>query len=300
MVSKNFDENTSIPIEEALLSLPLFDNIYLRMQALNLALVDEFLMGLEQQLLDEYIELERTPVQSALFVSARSQLWLFGLYDLLRTWRQKTREIMLFINELDSLSDSERENRILKQKQRIEKSSPHMEGADSMHWRPFEMAIQDQDFLKRLTKAFDMSERLFRRIESLRVSIAKHEVPRSKATSAMAPGYGRIDMTNSSIYWQVILKGNEVDLASGRAIADECRKLTEERTLAILPKAMQIKLRQLPEYSYGIKRVDLVIEDGTKYKDVYIAWNKEIVLVSNFKSVPFDVEKVVDVKTHTD
>jgi hypothetical protein len=36
-------------------------------------------------------------------------------------------------------------------------------------------------------------EPLFRRIEALRMNLAKHEVPKLHAVPAMAPGYGRIN-----------------------------------------------------------------------------------------------------------
>ena len=99
MNSTTCNNNRDVPdstIDDALLSLPLFDNVYFRMQAMNLSMVDEFLVGLESDLLAEYMEIERTPVQSALFVSAISQLWIFGFYELLRTWRQKCMGIICF------------------------------------------------------------------------------------------------------------------------------------------------------------------------------------------------------------
>ncbi len=81
------DSSSGVGIAEALRTLPLFDEPYLHMQAMNLDIIDRFLLDQERHLLHEYMELERTPFPSTVFVSALSQLWLFGLYELLRTWR---------------------------------------------------------------------------------------------------------------------------------------------------------------------------------------------------------------------
>ena len=48
---------------------------------------------MESQLLALYIEKERTPGPEALVVSAFSRLWVFGLYELLRTWVHLTRRL---------------------------------------------------------------------------------------------------------------------------------------------------------------------------------------------------------------
>ena len=56
-----------------------------------------------------------------------------------------------------------------------------------------------------------------------RVNLAKHEVKGVRGSVAPVPGYGRIDMTNGSIYWMVDVGGNAVDIVSSRAIADELR-----------------------------------------------------------------------------
>ena len=51
-------------LAKALQALPVLDDDpYLRMQAFNLGLVDDFLMDVERQLLQEYIAIERTPTR---------------------------------------------------------------------------------------------------------------------------------------------------------------------------------------------------------------------------------------------
>ena len=85
-------------------------DLYLAMQALNLSVVDEYLRSLETDLLREYHDIERTPIPSAVFVSALSQLWVFGIYELMRTWRQRIHEVMAFASEIETRTEPDREN----------------------------------------------------------------------------------------------------------------------------------------------------------------------------------------------
>jgi hypothetical protein len=48
-----------------------------RNQAFNVALVDQFVMKLELELLRQQLREERTPIPEATFVSAQSQMWIF-------------------------------------------------------------------------------------------------------------------------------------------------------------------------------------------------------------------------------
>ncbi len=111
----------------------------------------------------------------------------------------------------------------------------------------------------------------------------------------MAPGYGRIDSFTGSIWWQVPLRGMEVDALTRREVASECRKLGSSRSLPLLPAAIRDGLAQVPEHSYGIKRVVLLLDNGSAY-DSYVAWDKEIVFVPGHTDVPFDVGRVVGVR----
>ena len=82
-------------INKALCSLTLLgDDLYLRMQAMNLGVVDPFIADLEARLLRKQIDEERTPLPDALFVPAQSQMWIFAAYELLRTWRQRVADMI--------------------------------------------------------------------------------------------------------------------------------------------------------------------------------------------------------------
>ncbi|MCI0623131.1 MAG: hypothetical protein L0387_15990 [Acidobacteria bacterium] len=168
--------------------MPAFDDVYLQMQAHNLELVDGLLMDMEQNLLSEYIETESTPVQQALFVSAISQLWIFGVYELLRTWRQRSREVLTFGEEVQKLSERERKERISEKRRKFQEAAKFAYGSETHHVKSFERAANDQEFLNSVEMALYRVERVFRRIEALRMSLAKHELPKAKGSLAIGTG----------------------------------------------------------------------------------------------------------------
>jgi hypothetical protein len=96
-------------IRDALRELPLLDEVFLGMQAMNVDLVDAYLESWEEQLLQEYMQRDRTPFESAVSVSAFSQMWVFAVYELLRTWRGRVREIVKWADRVRDLDGAERE-----------------------------------------------------------------------------------------------------------------------------------------------------------------------------------------------
>jgi hypothetical protein len=99
-----------LSFSSGLRKLPLFeDDLYLGMQVTNLEVVDHILRDMESQLLALYIEKERTPGPEAMVVSAFSQLWVFGLYELLRTWRTRAQRILDFAQSLAGVPNDNRE-----------------------------------------------------------------------------------------------------------------------------------------------------------------------------------------------
>ncbi|PYN60872.1 MAG: hypothetical protein DMD92_05890 [Candidatus Rokuibacteriota bacterium] len=290
------ENHRAVGLAQALQSLPLFTDTYLNMQAINLDLIDQFIEDQETRLLHEYFEKERTPLPSTMFVSALCQLWIFGLYELLRTWRQRGKDLLRWSKELHALPEGDRPARLLAKRREIEKRAADPEGAEVFHWPVYEAAA-DPAFGETLRKALDRSERLFRRIEAFRVTLAKHEMPGVPGSFAMAPGYGRIDMTDGSIYWQVVLRGNEVDIVSRRTLADECKRLALDRRPAIIPERVQDQMKRYPDDSYGIKRIAVTVDDGIEHPGVYVAWCKEIVGIDGMDdALPFDPDRIASIR----
>lgn len=63
-----------------------------------------------------------------------------------------------------------------------------------------------------------------------------------------------------------------------------------------LPEAIQDRVADMPEHSYGITRVVVTLDDGTEIRDVYVAWAKEVVKVGHNEAISFDPSRVVDVR----
>ena len=285
------EESLPAPFREAFSELPLFDDFYLQMQATNLDLVDGFIEAEERALLREYLETERTPVPSAVFVSAISQLWIFGVYELLRTWRQRIEEISRFAKIYHSTPPAQREGVRNEKRKKVKELGKHALGSP---WSGFAKAIKSSQYLEKLHLAYDQSEVAFRRIEALRVSLAKHEIPKSRGAAAMAPGYGRIDMRTGSIYWQIVLEENEVDLVSRKTIADECRAFPNLPRKVILPRPVQARLAGFPRHSYGTKRVKVKLKNGRVIEGVIVSWDKIVTFVEGGRR-RFDARRVVEI-----
>jgi hypothetical protein len=85
----------------------------LRTQAVNLAIVDRFLTDLEYKLMRERFKQEAALAPETLFLSAQSQMWIFAAYELMRTWRQRAKDIIKWSDNgslKDKLAALERKN----------------------------------------------------------------------------------------------------------------------------------------------------------------------------------------------
>ena len=132
----------------ALQSLPLFNDLFLSMQAVNLGMVHEFLLEIERELLRELVELERTP-PNTIFVSAISQLWVFGLYELLRTWRQRADEVLVFATKAFTATGSNRRKLLaIKKRQLLVGSTEPLSG--QYRWSQFRKAATNTNYAHKL------------------------------------------------------------------------------------------------------------------------------------------------------
>jgi len=200
--------NQSISFADLEWNLPLFDDLYLSMQGQNVMLVDFYMRDLERELLREYVDLERTPLQSTMMVSALSQMWVFAAYELLRTWRQRVRQLKKDV-----------------QKPAVPEKKGQKQLAGLYLQGQLEQLRKDKAFGAELDRAYARVEPMFRRIEALRMNLAKHEVAKTDGVPAIAPGYGRIHILTGSIQWQVDLGGNAVELVTRQDLGDYLRSI---------------------------------------------------------------------------
>lgn len=215
---------------------------------------------IEVDLWREYIETDSTPLQSMIFVSAISQLWIFGLYELLRTWLDWVSKL------IEHRKRFEREAQVLEHRAgrvvRVEKQNDEVQEAENLndhfYTESFRGVENDPSYVNELRYARDLVRPVSRKIELVRVTLAKHEIPKAKGKRAFAPGYARIDSATQSLCWIVRLKDGTEDLISRRRTADMCRRLLKKKLgivdLFDLMKEKDVKLveekhyfRELPE-----------------------------------------------------
>jgi hypothetical protein len=52
----------------------------------------------------------------------------------------------------------------------------------------------------------------------------------------------------------------------------------------------------MPESSYGVTRIRVILDDGAEFDDVFVAWGSEIVKVGASDNIPFDASRIVSVE----
>jgi hypothetical protein len=168
------------------------DDLYLRMQTLNLSTVDQFLMRLEYDTLQKLNEQESTPPEAA-FLSAMSQMWIFAAYELLRTWRQRTREVLKLAQSAG----------LAQKVEALERSAGKFHVAQQMRALQFRRALNDPNIGGKISDDLRAIHIPMSRLEHLRIALAKHEVRGQKNSIALHPGYGRINMWCGSLDYEI-------------------------------------------------------------------------------------------------
>ena len=167
--------------------LPFFkDDLYLGMQAMNVGIVDSVVTEQEYALLREWFEIEKTPTEMALAVSAMSQMWIYGLYEVLRMWRDRRFEFdKLHKNggidlKVTSMSEDDPINLTIEVRKK-----------QLMRYK------NESDYRKEIDDAWAKIEPVYRMTELFRMNLAKHCAPGKNGTIPRAPGYGRINKGSS-------------------------------------------------------------------------------------------------------
>jgi hypothetical protein len=205
-------------LQLALRSLSLLgDDPYLSMQVTNVAIVDDFLVQVEAQAAREHIKNDRVPIDQLTFLSAQTQMWLFAMYELLRTWRQRVSEA-LKLEENGGLQ--------LKIDYLRQKDGPADFGSQ-VRARQLEVVRDDPAFVEKLRSDERRVHVIFRTIEALRVSIAKHEVAGIRNSIAFMPGYARLDLMTGSLRYELSMGTVIYDYVSRRGIADSIRAVLD-------------------------------------------------------------------------
>jgi len=194
--------------------LALLDNdLYLGMQGMNIGMTDPILTHWEYSLLHEYIEIEKTPFESAMQVSAFSQMWLLTTYEVMRIWRDRVYKYRKWYanggldQSIKNISDDDTQNVAkLIRKELLEKYR------------------DDNDFRKRSDHEWELFQPVYRLVELLRMNLAKHAAPGKDSVIPRAPGYGRINMMCGAMNYEVIDKENNYHYLNRRDVAEQLRR----------------------------------------------------------------------------
>lgn len=191
------------------------DDPYLRMQALNLSVVDQFIMKLEYETRRKLIDEERTPMPEAVFLSAQSQMWIFAAYEILRTWRERAKGVVKAF-----------ENGGLELKvEALEKELDFVHVGRQLRAMQLRRILEDPSIIQTIKIDLRRSHMAFARIEHLRVSLAKHEVSGKANSIAYDPGYGRINQWCGSLDYQLEQGAAILGTISRRDIAEDIRHI---------------------------------------------------------------------------
>lgn len=232
------EEDCPQSLEEVFHRLPIFDDLYLRMQGQNIALVDRFLYKLEDDAFSEWNgdENDRIPIEKVLFISAISQLWVFGFYELIRTWREQIRDIISYGDRLVVLAQKDpalKEQRIQQQKGKLRKLSSGLlsefEFESEQGYYNYSLVENNPEHLLLLKKTLSRCESFFQMLELIRVNLAKHEIHNVPGSRVQAPGYARLDRVTGSLMWFVHKKDGSQIQITRREIPDQFRNLPLEK-----------------------------------------------------------------------
>ncbi|RWU27037.1 hypothetical protein DM813_02665 [Pseudomonas alkylphenolica] len=191
---------------------------------MNLALIDEFIMGIEYDYLRSKFN-ETSSAYDSFFLAAQSQMWIFSAYELLRTWIEKAKGYVRTVKNSGlelKLKDLKRDRGYVNYTA-LQKAKEVQSLIDDPS-----LAHQLEDDLARITF-------LFIRLETIRVALAKHEV-RKRPNAMMAGGIvGYMNSECGSLEYQMnsgmVIQGNisRRDIADGiRAIPDYTVPTPEE------------------------------------------------------------------------
>ena len=186
---RSADEISPSEISVALRSLCLLGgDPYLAMQITGIAIVDQFITGIEYDVLRELHETERTP-PAAGFLSAQTQMWIFAVYELLRTWREQAKDVIKWAK-----------NGGLELKiQALEKKLPYRHYGQELRASQLRRVVNEPGMIETIMADLRLTHYLFADLEHIRVSMAKHQVSGKAKSIAFAPGYGRINQWCGSL-----------------------------------------------------------------------------------------------------
>ena len=212
-----YDSATSIEVSalrKALCDLCLLgDDPFLSGQAFNLAIVDKWLMELEEGLQHKLITEDQTPTPEIVFLSAQTQMWIFAVYELLRTWRKRAKD----------MCNWESNGGLQMKLEELNKDREFVHFGRKVRASQIQKVINKPDFINSIKEDLERTYISFTRIEAIRISLAKHEVRKRKNAVAMRPGYGWINKWCGALEYEIEIGGEVLGVVNRRDIAEDIR-----------------------------------------------------------------------------
>ncbi|MBW4795333.1 hypothetical protein [Pseudomonas tolaasii] len=202
-------------IYSALNSLMFFaNNLDFSNQAMNLAIVDEFIMDLEYGYLRSKFDEANTPYQS-MFLSAQSQMWIFSAYELMRTWRER---ISKYLKAADNVGLP------LKLKE-LQRPLGYENFTIQKRIEEINLLIEKPEFVETMRDDLKRTQMLFTQMELLRMSLAKHQMRKRPSAAILAPTVGYMNRWCGSLEYQINSGQMIICNLSRRDIADGIRAI---------------------------------------------------------------------------
>lgn len=146
-----------------------------------------------------------------------SQMWIYGLYEVLRMWRDRHFEFdKLHRNggvelKVASMPDDDPINLTLKtRKHQLEKFK------------------KDATYRQRIDDMWAELEPIYRMTELVRINLAKHCAPGKDSVIPRAPGYGRINKWCGAMDYELLEKNGMYSILNRRDVADALRHVLEK------------------------------------------------------------------------
>ncbi|NNJ13751.1 hypothetical protein EKD04_025840 [Chloroflexales bacterium ZM16-3] len=193
--------------------LVFFDDLFLNMQGINIGISDPVITQYEYNLLFEYIEIEKTPRDSAMLVSAFSQMWVFSLYELLRQWRDRRFNVRKW-----------HENGGIREKIKHLSDGDELNLAKNIRRRQLQAYSENKEMRDMLDAQWLTIEPVYRAVELYRMNLAKHTAPGKESIVPRAPGYGRINMLCGAMDYELASKDGTYTIINRRDLADALRR----------------------------------------------------------------------------
>jgi hypothetical protein len=186
------------------------DDPFMRTQAFNLSLVDHFIMRLELELQRRRFDEEKVPVVDTAFLSAQTQMWIFAVYELLRTWRARAKDVVKLAKNGGLTLKAEALGRKL----------PFEHPAREMRAEQLRRIINSPSVVESITLDLRRTHILYVQLEQVRIALAKHEISGKPKAVPHAPGLVMFDRWNGSIEYELGYEGVILGTLSRRDIAE--------------------------------------------------------------------------------